>query len=438
MTISWSTKMKKCIIINLILLSLIIVPKNYAQNEVFFLGHASGVGGRALSMGSAYLAISDDYSATLWNPAGLTQLRRMEFFTSMSHLLYQDQASFNDISNSDKTTKTRLNSIGFAFPIPTYQGSLVFAAGYNQVRSFDTGFSFTDFYVDALGAKQSYIELEEGGLNNWVFAGALELTKDLSIGAAINIWRGKDNYHFNFSEEDSLNIYYYDSFTSDQQIKTTYSAVNFKAGFLYKLGDLGRFAATLATPVSLDAKEKWSESSQQIEDDDSPYADSMYTSSGYWDYGLKSPFVFAAGAAFTLLPNIVLSADVEYNDWSQTRYTSQPPVGDEFHKNIDFKQDYRSTVTYRLGGELTVPLINAQLRAGLIRQPSPLINASSKADRNYLTAGGGILLDKQVKFDIAWVHGWWEREGSYLSPELPSIDEKISIDKFFATISIRF
>ena len=430
-------KMKKWIIINLIILCLFVVPKNYAQTEAFFLGHGSGVGGRALSMGSAYLAISDDYSATLWNPAGLTQLRRMEFFTSMSHLQYANEANFFEISNTDKTTKTKLNSIGFAFPIPTYRGSLVLAIGYNQVRSFDAGFSFNQ-YVDTLAVQQTYTELEEGGLNNWVFAGALEVTKNLSVGAAMNLWRGKDDYTYNYYEQDIDDIYTFNDYDYTQQIVTKYQAVNFKLAALYNFGRIMRFGATISTPVKLDAKEDWTQKVEQTGDPDYPDENFEESEGDAWDYGFRAPFVFAAGAAFTLLPNIVLSADVEYNDWSQMRYTSEPPVGEEFQKNINFKQDFEATTTIRLGGEFTVPLINTQLRAGLIRQPSPLINASSKSDRNYITLGGGILLDKQVKIDLAWVHGWWEREGAYFSDELTPVDEKISMDKFFATMSIRF
>jgi len=442
--------MKKWIIINGLLLSLVIIsPKGFAQTEAFFLGYASGVGGRALSMGSAYLAISDDYSATLWNPAGLTQLRRMELFTSLSHSAYTNEASYLENASTDKTSKTKLNSVGFAFPIPTYRGSLVFAVGYNKVRNFDTGF-FLSQYLDEIGVQQDYTEIEEGGLNNWVFAGAMEVTKNLSVGAALNLWRGNDDYHFNLLDQDIQNDYYYNNWTKDQQINTKYQAVNFKLGAMYNFTSFIRFAATIATPVSLDAKEDWTESDIIIEDPDSPYKDSEEIDSGSWDYGIKYPFVFSAGAAFTLLPNIVLSADVEYTDWTQTRYTSEPPVGDEFKENINFKRDFKATTTYRLGGEFTVPLLNAQLRAGLIRQPSPQKLASSNDDRNYLifggtkadhkyfTFGGGILLDKQVKIDIAWVHGWWEREGAYFSDELPSVDEKISIDKYFATMSIRF
>jgi hypothetical protein len=219
---------------------------------------------------------------------------------------------------------------------------------------------------------------------------------------------------------------------------TKFQASNFKLGLLYQLGALGRFAATISTPVKITAKEEWSENISQIEDDDSPNSDYSSTDGGSWKYGLEATWAFAAGAAFTLLPNIVLSADVEYNDWAQMRYTTEPPVGNKYSKNLNFKQNFEATTTIRLGGEFTVPLLNTQLRAGLIRQPSPLIYDTEKADRNYITAGCGILLDKQVKLDVAAVRGWWKKTGTDLSEDFSGITEKIIVDQVFATMSIRF
>ena len=430
------TTMNKWIIIYLMVVCLFFTSKGYSQSEAFFLGHAAGVGGRALSMGSAYLAISDDYSATLWNPAGLTQLRRMELFGSISHMEYLNEAGYAGISNIDKSTKTKPNSIGFAFPVPTYRGSLVLAVGYNVVRDFEEGFSFS-YYIDSLGVQQDYIELEEGGMQNWVFSGAMEVTQNLSLGAALNLWRGNDDYHFNLYDQDVRNDYYYNNYTYDQQITTKFQGLNFKIGALYRFMRFFRFAATISTPFTLNAKEDWQESMNQVEDEDSPSENYEEVVGGSWDYGLKHPFVFSGGAVFTLLPNIVLSGDVEYTDWSQTRYTTEPPVGDKFYENLRLRE-LRPSKTFRLGGEFTVPLINLQLRAGAIRQESPLKNATEKDDRTYVTVGAGLLLDKQVKFDVALLHGWWERDGSYISDDLPAVSEKITLDKIFGTISIRF
>ncbi len=209
------------------LLGLMMMNTGYAQNEAFFLGTVSGVGGRALSMGSAYIAIADDYSATMWNPAGLTQLRRMELFTSLSHLQYSNNASAGELGSNDETSKTKLNSIGFAFPIPTYRGSMVFAVGYNKVRSFDGGFNFGGFNsTDTIQAQQSFNEIESGGMANWVFSGAVQVTPHLSVGATLNLWRGQDDYIWSYNEEDILNHYYFDYYNFDQEIQTKFSATN--------------------------------------------------------------------------------------------------------------------------------------------------------------------------------------------------------------------
>ncbi|MEW6555739.1 MAG: PorV/PorQ family protein [Elusimicrobiota bacterium] len=62
-----------------------------------------GAGARALAMGKAFIAISDDASATYWNPAGLTQLERKEFTGLYAKLWYDTAYSF--ISYAHPTTK---------------------------------------------------------------------------------------------------------------------------------------------------------------------------------------------------------------------------------------------------------------------------------------------------------------------------------------------
>ncbi len=54
-----------------------------------FLSH--GVGARALGMGSAFVAIADDATATYWNPAGLTKVKKHSFSA-----MYSDTFSTGD------------------------------------------------------------------------------------------------------------------------------------------------------------------------------------------------------------------------------------------------------------------------------------------------------------------------------------------------------
>ena len=66
---------------------------SYAADEgahaAEFLSH--GVGARALGMGGAFVAISDDATATYWNPAGLTKVKKHSFSA-----MYSDTFSTGD------------------------------------------------------------------------------------------------------------------------------------------------------------------------------------------------------------------------------------------------------------------------------------------------------------------------------------------------------
>ena len=70
----------------------------------------SGVGARALAMGSAFVSISDDPSAMYWNPAGLAKINRFSI-TSMSQSLGSAQwDTLNDVT-------PKYQFFGLTFPV---------------------------------------------------------------------------------------------------------------------------------------------------------------------------------------------------------------------------------------------------------------------------------------------------------------------------------
>lgn len=86
-----------------------------------------GVGGRALAMGGAYYAISDDATAGYWNPAGLAQLQRKEI-TLMQASLFAD---------------TKLDYLAYAHPL---KGGSTFGVSVTQLAS--AGFEQVDVAFD--------------------------------------------------------------------------------------------------------------------------------------------------------------------------------------------------------------------------------------------------------------------------------------------------
>ena len=97
-----------------------------AQQEVT-VGNDFGVGARAMGMGGAFTAIADDSTALHWNPAGLSQIKRAEFFGALSHEKRETETEYFGTSDSTFVSKTRPNSFGVVLPVPVYRGGLAFA-----------------------------------------------------------------------------------------------------------------------------------------------------------------------------------------------------------------------------------------------------------------------------------------------------------------------
>ena len=77
------------ILITSLILPSIVRAADEGAHAAEFLSH--GVGARALGMGSAFVAIADDATATYWNPAGLTKVKKHSFSA-----MYSDTFSTGD------------------------------------------------------------------------------------------------------------------------------------------------------------------------------------------------------------------------------------------------------------------------------------------------------------------------------------------------------
>jgi len=410
-----------------------------SQEQVFQLGNHFGVGARAMGMGGASIAVSEDWTGSYWNPAGLAQIRKMELLGALSHLASRDEASFGNSMTPATNNFTHLNSLGFVFPVPTYRGSLVFAGGFHRARPFDGHFEFRWFNPSPNDSvNQSWTELETGALSEWSFAGAVDITPNLSLGGALNLWTGDDDYKFSFQEQDNLDIYTFRTYRLDDAIETNYRGVNLKLGALYRANRALRLGATVSTPLTLTAKENWS-TGERLVKDDGKVTDTM--ESGRFEYKIRSPLSLSGGASL-IVGNLLLAGDAEWNDWSQVEYQTDPPLAklSRTEANLAINEKYRSTVRGRLGAELQLPLVGVSLRGGYLFDPSPLKDAPKDFDRQFVTFGAGFLLDRQVKVDLAYVRGWWKGPNGPVSDGTAQYDisEDVTVHQFFGTMAIRF
>lgn len=398
-----------------------------------------GVGARALGLGGAYSSVANDYTALYWNPAGLATIRKMELNVALSHTRHKDDATMGGNATTDEMTRTRLNTLGFVVPVPTYRGSLVFAVGYHRPKTFDGSFSFEWFNPTSDDmVQQRWNEFEEGYLSVWSAGGAIDLSPNLSVGASLNFWGGNNDYQWAFREFDTDNRYTFDTYLSEDYINTDVKATELKGGALFRMGRILRFSATVSAPKTFRYSEDWG-TNTKLTYDDGGVSDS--TDSGTSDYELTFPMAFGAGASLHLL-NILLTGDVEYTDWSQVKFKTDPPVADytRTEANLIIHDRYRATTNVRLGAEVTLPFTGIQLRGGVAVRPSPLRGASAKDAQKFYSLGLGVLLDKQLKMDVAWVRGNWKRHTASLteSTDVHDLNESIRRDLFMVTLAFRF
>ena len=124
-------------------------------------------------------------------------------------------------------------------------------------------------------------------------------------------------------------------------------------------------------------------------------------------YDISRPFRFSVGLAACPVPGAIIDADICYTDWTQTEY-SELPWKDV--SNQDFVDEYRDAVQVRVGGEYAIPNAGLRIRAGYQYDPLPYTPEYLviDTDRQSITAGLGMMLDKVMSLDIAYVYSFWE------------------------------
>jgi long-subunit fatty acid transport protein len=438
----------------------------HVREYVFRPGVEFGVGARAMGMGGAFMAVGDDYTSSYWNPAALAQIRRFEVLAALSHDQHENDASGVGFRLKDEGSFTRLNSIGFAYPVPTYRGSLVFSVGYNRIKPYDSSFNFAWYNSTANDSvEQSWSEIEEGSLDNWTFAGAVDVAPNFSVGVALNYWSGKDDYQFSFVEQDKFDYYNvpptdFLEYRLDDNVISEFRGFNLKLGGLYRLNSNLRLAATVATPTTLTVRDDFLTQQESRFDDGTiePYEDDE----GGSEYKIRSPFVFGAGASLSFA-NLLVTGSAEFIDWSQIRYSSKSPIKrfsmvetdepkieklSKLEANRRIARNYRNATRLRAGAEFTVPGLGLQVRGGYYLDPSPLKNLPDDADREFLTYGLGFLLNKQVKLDVAYFTGKYNvynaRSDDFTEDPVYVdrdddilVNEKVSVNRIVATLAFR-
>lgn len=395
-----------------------LVPVSMGQVEEMAIGNTFGVGARTMGMGGASLALADDFTALYWNPAGMAQIQKFEFFSSFSH----NRASADTYFTGDDITTTsrsqlRPNAIGFVYPLETRQGGLAIGFGYNRPQNFDYQTAITGIDpssgTDFSGLSVDELDSNSGGIGIWSFGASVYVTKRVLVGGSLDFWSGNSLNHLDTTATDIVNI---DSelsrFRYDDEIDREYSGIGGRIGLLAHLTDHINLGLTLVAPTELGVDELWYQSTLEVYDDGEEWSDSA---SGSQIYDIERPFEVGAGVAVKLLnENLILAGDVQLTDWRQTRY--DPAPADDIPKD-NFEEYYATTFQVRLGAEYRIPVIDTHIRAGYFRDTVPFTDAEIEDARDFLTIGVGKIFEDSIKFDVGYMLGTSQRSRYELTTE---------------------
>ncbi len=461
-----------------ILFSSFINAQNY--NDAVRLGFPGlGSNARALGMGNAFNALSDDASAAFFNPAGFGLLKRMEFSGGLSFTSYDNSTTFFGSQTKDNTTNTSLNRISLALPLPTYQGSLVFALSYYNTKDFTSILKFngfnagnnskiqslsnTDIPYDLYLTDENYNTiingnlnqsgdiLNSGGIDHWTLSGAIEVQKNLFVGANLTIINGNFESVNDYYEDDTKNIYQgetapgepqttdFRTFYFNNTLKWDIGGWNAKLGFLYQFEDMARFGATIQFPKTFTVKEEFLVSGSSEFGTDQIYKlDSDYYSDKV-SYNIKTPFEIS-GAFAVNLRGIILSAEATLIDYSQLKFDKPEGLTSSYISGVnkEIKDVLSAALNYNFGVEYTIPEIGIRVRGGFINQSSPFKDDSSEFNHKYFTGGLGFLANGTVGIDLAYAYGWWKDISDNYGSNVSRTFQNIKVHNVMLTTTYRF
>lgn len=456
-------KRSVCVIVILGILFAAPVPAQSPGEAVGFMDHETGSGVRAQSLGNAFTAVADDWSALYWNPAGLTLIESSEISGTLYHTKFRNHATFSGQTEMGNEAFTHFKSFGLAYKFPTTRGSFVLAVGRHNFKDFNDYLSFSGFNSFSNGLDfdlgeeeaeyypfdqnvwQSEQILQSGNLGAWSFGGGIAMSPQFSLGLSIHTYTGSNRYAFTFMQEDVNRLYEtypanYDYYKLNQNIDSQFSGWGASIGALFHFSDQLRGGVSFDLPSRLGVHEIYSSNDLLIFDDG--YESAFDYGTYEWDYVIRYPARVSGGLAIDS-DKLLIAASASYRDWTETRF--QKPAGyglsedyqDLLAENQYFARDFRPVLSWAVGGELRFTGPNVRLRGGYEVVPSPLADADDSLDRNTISAGIGYDLDPSTTILISVSRGFWKRfSEDGLTPG--GTKESIETDRAVAGISYHF
>ncbi len=342
----------------------------------------NSVGTRALSMGGAFVALSNDATAIYWNPAGLAGQ------TSSVNLFFTGVMPFGSYQYSvptfgiDIDTKTESNMYPTGGLMGVYTADkLSFGLGVYVPAGLGAEWNGAD--LAAFSSAQAFAWESKIGVISISPAIAYQVSDQFSVGITANIYYAL----FDLSRPDAADLNQDGTDETAVQYTESSNGLGFGAsiGLKYDVNDQLAFGATFrtATSVTMDG----------TADIDVPGMGNILSTDFTRD--VTWPMWIAGGVAYKVSKCLTLALDAQYSNWAEL-----DKLVADYDKLPDgeFVLDWKDAVQIRLGGEYSLSPTTA-LRLGYYYDPAPApdetLNILFPSSTNHVvTAGFGYTFGK--------------------------------------------
>lgn len=371
---------------------------------------------------------------------------------------YHTEINYSGNNNRTSIADYFAEIAGSTTPNNLTGGSLERMAYDNYLISFDNaaGNYFPETFADANQSNaQRKNEVRSGSVSEFNFSAALNISNTVYIGGSVGLVDLRYTTDAQYEEAgraieyvpnpadptggnipSGANINYKLLFNQSQITKG--SGVNGKIGIIVRAAEGLRIGATFQTPTWFVIDDSYTEG-----------LDNRGTARGTTDtetydftYNLRTPLKGSLGASYVIANQAIISADVDFIDYASTRMSTNGSSYDSDlirSNNADIRNNFKSAVNYRVGGEYKIS--NVSLRAGYGVNGSPYKTDDNGFFDTQMYSGGLGYRIKNYSIDLAYQRV--ETNNTFNPYTLstgngPVADVKSTLNNVFLTLGLRF
>ncbi|HPD94864.1 MAG TPA: hypothetical protein PLA24_03130 [Tenuifilaceae bacterium] len=285
----------------------------------------------------------------------------------------------------------------------------------------------------------------EGSMGEYEMAIGANISNKFYLGTTLGITNFSYTYNNTYSEDAYINNtpldnnYRFNYLDYNQYIETKGTGFNLKIGGIYTPTPSIRIGAAVHTPTFYSFSDDFSYSiTTNFDTTGYPTTFSSTSPLGKYDYKFETPFKFIGSFAYVYKQLGLLSADIEYVDYSSMRFRDGGDGYSFWDVNQQISQTFKNVLNIRVGGE--VKLDDFSIRAGYSYYPSPYksgyINSGSNIQQ--FSAGFGYR-SGNFFIDMAYQHTL--QKAKYLFYDdayLPTVNTTLNQGKVLLTLGFRY